>query len=162
MSEEKRGKTQKFFLTEEIKEELIKYARAGLINDQICKLIGICDKTLWNKLKEDPEFEREFKNAKQLADVEVENSLYKGAVGYTIKQQEAKVVLDGKDSGSHVEIVEVERHIPGEFNKQRLWLMNRNPDKWKDKQELSVDVTKLSDEELEKLAKKYLLGGGDE
>lgn len=146
--DKKRGKTAKVFLTEDLKEELLKYARAGLTHNQMAELIGICRKTLNNKLDEDHQFKREFYHAKTIADVNVEESLYRGATGYTIKQQEAKVVLDGKDLGSHVELVEVEKHIPGDYNKQRLWLMNRRPDRFKDKQQLEVSMEDVSDEKL--------------
>ena len=75
-------------------------------------------------------------------DIEVENSLYKRAVGYTVKIKKTikcREVKFDKNSGKKISETEVlkegedEVHIPADVAAIIFWLKNRKPEVWKDK-----------------------------
>lgn len=58
----------------------------------------------------------------------VEASLYNMAVGYT--EQEKKEIYKG---GKLVETIVITKEVEPDLNAIKLWLYNRNPEKWKEK-----------------------------
>ena len=80
----------------------------------------------------------------------VEEALLRRALGYSYTETTYEPVLD--DDGRERMIVkrQVEKQVVPDLSAQTFWLKNRNPEKWKDKQEKqpeSRDITvKLVDE----------------
>lgn len=126
------------------------WARDGLSNEQIAKNIGINECTIYDWKKKEPKISNALKKGKEVADYEVENALYKKALGYTVEIKEQKVDKDGCVHDTTREV-----HIPADTLAQIYWLKNRKPEKWRDKVEVSTNLNELAkvDELLSKLEK---------
>lgn len=111
------------------------WALSGLTNEQIAHNMDISVKTLYEWCNKYSEFSDALKRAKTIADLEVENALYKRALGYTVTLNKQKVTKDGYA----VDCLE-EMHIPADTTAQIFWLKNRQPEKWRDKVEQAVTV----------------------
>lgn len=125
----------KEWLTKEGLSKIQAWALSGLTNEQIANNMGITVKTIYEWANKYSDFSDSLKRAKTIADEEVENALYKKALGYTIALNKQKVTKDG----IIVNCIE-EMHIPADTTAQIFWLKNRQPEKWRDKVEQSVTV----------------------
>lgn len=123
------------------------WARDGLIYKQIAKNMGIGESTLRGWRDRFPEMEEALNQGKDSADREVENALYKSALGYTVESVEpmkVKRVFYDEASGRKVrefeEVVEVKRtiHVPAQVTAQIFWLKNRKPDQWREKNDVTL------------------------
>lgn len=105
------------------------WARDGLIDRQIAHNCGVAYSTFRTYIKKYPELAAALFKGKDVADYEVESSLFKKATGYTIRLQKAKVLSDGT-------VVEYEEdmHVPPDTTAAIFWLINRTRDtgKWMD------------------------------
>lgn len=124
------------------------WARDGLTNEQIAQNIGISEHTLYEWVKKYPQFAQTLKKTKDIVDKEVENALYKSAMGYDYEEITEQRRYN-KDTGKY-EMVVTERkvkHQPPNTASIIFWLKNRKPDIWKDKQEItdSKALEKLDD-----------------
>ena len=117
------------------------WARDGLTNEQIAHNIGINVKTLYDWQNKKEIIRETLKKGKEVVDIQVENALFKRALGYTITITEQKVDKDGC-----VHDLKKDVHIPGDVTAQIFWLKNRKAKEWRDKvqYENSLDeITKL-------------------
>lgn len=119
------------------------WARDGLTDEQIAEKLDISVASFYNYKNEHLEFLESLKKGKEVADYEVENALFKKALGYNAKIKKAfkvKEVLyeNGKrlKETERIEYAEDEVHIPADTTAQIFWLKNRKPNTWRDKQEL--------------------------
>lgn len=119
------------------------WARDGLTDEQIAENLDISVASFYNYKNEHLEFLESLKKGKEVADYEVENALFKKALGYNAKVKKAfkvKEVLyeNGKrlKETERIEYAEDEVHIPADTTAQIFWLKNRKPNVWRDKQEL--------------------------
>lgn len=119
-----------YWLTEDGLTLLKGWARDGLTDEQIAKNCNIVRSTLNEWKKKYPDISDAIKKNKELADFEVENALFKRACGYTIIVNEQKVDREGD-----VHDLEREIHIPGDIAAMIFWLKNRQPNKWREKQQ---------------------------
>lgn len=62
------------------------YARDGLTDEQIAKNLNITPSTLYDWKKKYPEISEALKSGKEVVDIQVENALFKRAVGYTYNE----------------------------------------------------------------------------
>jgi phage terminase len=131
--------------------EIEAWKRDGLTDEQICKNLGIVKDTFYKYKEKYTDFSDALKKGKEVADIEVENALFKRAIGYTYKEVTKEVKdIDGKKSTF---IKEVTKVVPGDVAAQIFWLKNRKSNNWKDKRENENDDTKLI-EVLDKLEEK--------
>ena len=131
--------------------EIEAWKRDGLTDEQICKNLGISVDTFYRYKAKYSEFSEAIKKGKEVADIEVENALFKRAIGYTYKEVTKEVKdIDGKKSTF---IKEVTKVVHGDVAAQIFWLKNRKSNNWKDKRENENDDTKLI-EVLDKLEEK--------
>ena len=119
------------------------WARDGLTDEQIAENLDISVASFYNYKNEHLEFLESLKKGKEVADYEVENALFKKALGYNAKVKKAfkvKEILyeNGKrlKETERIEYAEDEVHIPADTTAQIFWLKNRKPNTWRDKQEL--------------------------
>lgn len=71
------------------------WARDGLTDEQIAGNMGISHTTLYEWRKKYPNISEALKKGKEVVDVEVENALYKRAIGYDYeKPQRNRVKMD--------------------------------------------------------------------
>lgn len=106
------------------------WARQGLFDEQIAKNMGISEATLYNYKRQHPEIKEALRKGKEVVDIEVENAMFKRAIGYTITINEQKVDKDG-----FVHDLKRDVHIPGDVTAQIFWLKNRRKQQWRDKVE---------------------------
>lgn len=116
------------------------WARDGVIEEEIAKRLGIAYSTLRIYKGKFSALSAALKKGKEVSDYEVETSLYKKAMGYTVEVKKAfKVRNIEYENGKKVRETEEiqyateEVHIPADTTAQIFWLKNRRPDKWRDK-----------------------------
>ena len=125
---------------EEDKLKLLEgWARNGLTNEQIAKNIGVNPKTIYDWMNKEPKIKQALKKGKEVVDLEVENALFKRAIGYTITIMEQKIDKDGM---VHDVIRDV--HVPGDVTAQIFWLKNRKKHDWRDKVEYETNSDELN------------------
>lgn len=109
------------------------WARDGLTDQQIAKNCGINVGTLYEWKKRYPDIDNALKKGKEVADYEVENALYKRAIGY----EYTEVMVEESDKGTIRR--ETTKPMAPDVTAQIFWLKNRRPDKWRDKPREPVD-----------------------
>lgn len=139
----------KEWLTEEGLLKLKAWARDGLLDEAIAKKMGISVSTLYEWKKKYPEISESLKYAKEIPDIQVENSLFDKSVGYKVTVKKAFKLKeveyeDGKkvSEKEHIEYAEDEIYIPPDTTAQIFWLKNRKPEVWRDKVEHVDDEDK--------------------
>lgn len=127
------------------------WARDGLVDAQIAKNMGISEATLYNYKRQYPEIANAFKKGKEVVDIEVENALFKKAIGYNIIVQKAFKLKDiiyenGKkvSETERIEYADEEIHIPADTTAQIFWLKNRKKVQWRDKVEYEANTDELN------------------
>ncbi len=122
--------------------EIEAWKRDGLTNEQIMKNLGIGRDSFYRYKDKYSEFSDALKKGKEVADIEVENALFKRAVGYKYKEVIKEVKeIDGKKS---TYVKEVIKEMPGDVGAQIFWLKNRKSSKWKDKQDIDIEDNNVS------------------
>jgi phage terminase len=122
--------------------EIEAWKRDGLTDEQICKNLGIVKDTFYKYKEKYTDFSDALKKGKEVADIEVENALFKRAIGYKYKEVIKEVKeIDGKKS---TYIKEVVKEMPGDVGAQIFWLKNRKSNKWKDKQDIDIEDNNVS------------------
>ena len=113
--------------------EIAAWARDGLIEKDMCKLLGVSVSTFSKHKAENPELMEALKTNKAIADINVENSLYKRAIGYKYKEttREIRTGKDGKVLSKYVK--EIEKEALPDTTAQIFFLKNRMVGKWRDK-----------------------------
>lgn len=122
--------------------------KLGATDQQVADMLGVTEATFNNWKKENENFFLSVKSAKEEADAKVEAALYKMATGFDYKAKKPMVVGDGGGE-AHVEIVEYEETVLPNTTSMIFWLKNRQPAKWRDKQEMEhsggIGVTIVDD-----------------
>ena len=139
--------------------QVFKYCLAGLTDTQIASLFEISESTLNEWKNKYPEFSESLKKGKEDADSNVASMLYKKAVGYREKRQvpiKIRETINGESSKEKVEVVEVEDYYPPETSAQIFWLKNRNPQMWRDKREVEMEVENKNHFDYSKLSKQTI------
>lgn len=122
--------------------EIEAWKRDGLTDEQICKNLGIVKDTFYKYKEKYTDFSDALKKGKEIADIEVENALFKRAIGYKYKEVIKEVKeIDGKKT---TYIKEVVKEMPGDVGAQIFWLKNRKSSKWKDKQDIDIQDNNVS------------------
>jgi hypothetical protein len=136
------------------------WARDGCIDADIARKLGVAYSTFREYVKQYPALAAALKRGKEVADVEVENALFKRAVGYTYEEVTREATTDPKTGQTiMIETKRVTKEVQPDVTAQIFWLKNRRPDKWRDRQELSHSgsmeinnpLSGLTTEELRKL-----------
>ena len=113
------------------------WARDGLTDEDIAHNIGISRSTLKEWKKKIPAISATLNTNKAIADIRVENALFKKAIGCTVKE---KVISKIKNPDGTVTETErtVERELAPDTTAGIFWLKNRKPKDWRDKQEVEL------------------------
>lgn len=117
------------------------WRRDGLSYAQIAANMGIAEQTLNDWCWKYKEIKDAIKKGEEVCVYEVENALYKAAIGYdVIETDESEITYpDGK---KEVKKSEKKRHIPPSIGAICFILKNRRSSKWQDKP-VVVDTTAL-------------------
>ena len=118
------------WLTEEGLIQIEGWARDGLIDEQIAQNMGISYSTFREWKKKFSALSAVLKKSKDVVDRQVENALFKSAIGF---EYEEETVTNAGD------VVAVRKYSKPNTTAQIFWLKNRKRNQWTDKSE--VDVT---------------------
>lgn len=122
------------------------WARDGMIQEDIAKKLGVAMSSFSDYKNKFPELSEALKRGQEVVDVEVENALFKRAVGYRYDEvtREAAKELD-EETGEYktvmVETKRVTKEVQPDVTAQIFWLKNRRPEMWRDKKEVDADVS---------------------
>jgi hypothetical protein len=137
---------------EEYNEQVRKLCLLGSTDKDIASFFGVDERTINNWKLEYPNFFQSIKEGKEYADANVADRLYKRALGFEHDSEEIKIVDGG------IERVKTRKIYPPDPTSAIFWLKNRKSKVWRDKQDdereekpITLDYSKLSDEELETL-----------
>jgi len=105
----------------------------GSTDDEIAMMMGLNPKIIagWRKMY--PSFDKAIEEGRTVADLEVIQALHKNATGATVQRDMPIKVRSSTGKGcfeESVEIVTVEQEIPPETNAIKMWLQNRDPERW--------------------------------
>ena len=115
------------------------WARDGLTDEQIAKNMGIAYSTLREWKKKYSAISAALKRGKEVVDFEVENALYKNAMGGYIEEEKTYISEVNGVVPKRKEIFK--RYIKPDTTAQIFWLKNRKPDKWRDKPKDTSETT---------------------
>lgn len=141
---------------EEFSEQAFKLCLLGATDVALANFFEVDEATIYRWKDRYPDFCEAIKAGKFRADAEVANKLYQRALGYS--HPEDKIF---QYEGDPV-IVPTMKHYPPDVKAAIMWLQNRQPELWRDKQEVvmsgRVDVSNpfegLSTDELRQLVSK--------
>ncbi|HCV1905477.1 TPA: helix-turn-helix domain-containing protein [Staphylococcus aureus] len=105
------------------------WKRDGLTDEQIARNLGVSKHTLIKWKKNIPDFLDAIKKGKEVSDYELENALYKRAVGYCYEEE--TVTNKG-------EVVKIKKYEHANPTSLIFALKNRLPHKYRDKVEQEI------------------------
>ena len=114
----------------EYAELAYKFCLLGATDADLARFFEVEEKTVNNWKEEYPEFLQSIKRGKEQADAEIAQKLYHRAKGY--EHEEDKIF---QYEGEPV-IVPTTKHYPPDPTSMIFWLKNRQPQKWRDRQEV--------------------------
>ena len=124
---------------DDLQEKILKMAELGLTDKQVAYICGVTYQTVNNWKIAHPDFFDSLKISKELADMHVEQSLYRKAKG-GLKTTE---IHDGIDATGNVVNKTVVRELAPDNTAMIFWLKNRQPGKWREKQEVEHTVSEI-------------------
>ena len=131
----KRGRPTKY------KKEYIQEAKEltllGYDSVRLAKHFGVHPSTFEEWKAKNKSFRETIQDAKDRYDsAQVENSLLKRAVtGYTITEVKVEEDREGRKKTT-----KTTREVPADTRAQMFWLSNRNPNRWRNKSKVEVEV----------------------
>jgi transposase-like protein len=123
----------------EYAEQAYKLCLLGATDIEMADFFEVAESTLYLWKKEHPEFSEALKKGKMQADAVIAQKLYHRAKGY--EHPEDKIFFD---KGEPI-VVPTIKHYPPDTRAAIFWLKNRQPDKWRDKQEQDISVKEMPD-----------------
>lgn len=140
----------------EYEEQTYKLCLLGATDKDLASFFDVNEDTINEWKKKYTAFSESIKRGKEIADANVASKLYHRAIGY--EHPEDKIF---NNMGIEM-IVPTIKHYAPDPTAAIFWLKNRQPAKWRDKQEQEVtatnnnynyDMSKLSTEQLEHICK---------
>lgn len=123
------------------------WRRDGLSDDQVAKNMGISRSTLHAWIAKHKAISDAYKKGSEVAVYEVENALYKSAIGYFVTETEQ--TESEYPDGTILKVKKAKkRYIPPSTGAQCFILKNKAMSKWKDK----PDLIELTEETVDKFA----------
>ena len=134
-----------------------KLALLGLTDAEIAEFFGVAVSTFYLWKAENPAFSEAVNAGGVQADANVADSLYRRAMGEVVFTERRVKTKDGD-----YEIVRLMQSVPADPGAAKLWLTNRQPKLWRDKQAVemsgpdggpiqTIDPAKLSTSALAEL-----------
>lgn len=121
------------------------WARDGLTIEQIAEKLGVANSTFFDYKNKHSELSEALKRGQEVVDVEVENALFKRAIGYKydeVTREPGKILDDetGEWVTAMIETKRVTKEVQPDVTAQIFWLKNRRPEVWRDKKDLEGNV----------------------
>lgn len=108
--------------------------KQGYTDEQIAVFFGVDKGTINNWKQQFPLFFNSLKTGKQVADSRVEASLFQRAIGYSVPD------VHVSSYEGEITVTPIIKHYPPDTTAQIFWLKNRQPKKWRDKQDVEHSV----------------------
>lgn len=134
-------------------DKIKKLAQCGLIDENFANVFGIEKRTWTDWKRKDKEFASLLKNGKEYADKNVEQSLYKRAMGYQYQEVTRE---RNKITGEMQVTKQVIKEVSPDVGACAFWLKNRQPDKWKERSSEPLELPNEEIEALRSLAKQVM------
>ena len=112
--------------------EIAAWCRDGQIEKDMAKALGISYETFRVHKKANSAFSDALKVNKEIADITVENSLFKRANGYEYTETTKEIKTDEKGKVISKHIKTIDKQLAGDTKAMERWLMNRMPEKWRE------------------------------
>lgn len=114
----------------EYNDQVYKLCLLGATDKDLADFFNVSESTINNWKNEHPQFLESIKRGKQIADSNVADRLYQRALGFEHDSEEIKVIE------GYIERVPVRKVYPPDPTSAIFWLKNRQPERWRDKQEV--------------------------
>lgn len=125
------GRPSKFKL--EFIDQAKKLCKLGLTDKELAEFFEVAESTLNLWKREHPGFSESLKGGKAIADAEVVEKLYQRATGYEHPEDDIRAV------NGEIVITPTIKHYPPDTTAAIFWMKNRQPQKWRDKVEPSLE-----------------------
>ena len=140
-----KGKGRPTKYKKEYADQAEKICRLGATDLDLADIFNVSEATIYNWKLKHPDFLEAVTGGKSTPDENVKLALYKSALGFThhethISNYQGKITK-----------TEMQKHYPPNFNSIQLWLLNRMPEEWRNKQEFTVTIDESKYDELKKL-----------
>ena len=122
--------------------EIRGWCRDGYTDIQMCEALGISTTTFCKYKHQHPSLVQALKINKEIADLTIENSLFKRARGYSYMEVTTKTKRDADGNVMHTTTDTVEKEYPPETKAIERWLMNRQPKKWRNTNNIVISGDK--------------------
>ncbi len=110
---------------------LVGRSKHGLTDTELAAKLGVAVRTVHRWKKDHPEFREALIETKAILDARVEMSLFRRATGYLVTKTEVTT-----EDGTETKRVTKTEEIAPDVQACRLWLMNRDPERWRDRQQV--------------------------
>lgn len=131
--------------------EIAVWCRNGMTEKELATQLGISVSALKKYKREHKELAKAMAYTRPRADANVEDALFKRAIGYQFEEvTKERVIVTDKygnpiidDNGvpkTKMEVTKiVKKEVQGDVGAQQFWLKNRKPDVWRDKKEQELE-----------------------
>jgi hypothetical protein len=126
-----------------------KFCLLGATDEQLAEFFNVAKSTINLWKQKQPKFLDALKRGKVVADANIAHSLYRRGIGYSCQETHAS------NYKGTITLTEITKHYPPDTTACIIWLKNRQPDKWRDKVEVSASV-KLDKETLEMIENQFV------
>jgi hypothetical protein len=129
-AESKMGRPTSY--SEEYAEQAYKLCLLGATDKKLADFFGVSEQTVNAWKSAHPHFLESITRGKEIADAEIAESLFHRAKGYSHPEVDIRVV-------DHVIVqTPLTKHYPPDTPAASLWLRNRQPKLWRDKQDMEL------------------------
>jgi hypothetical protein len=127
-----RGRPSKY--KEEYAKQTYKLCLLGATDKELADFFETTEQTINAWKDKYPDFLESLKKGKFEADAIVAQKLFHRAIGY-----EHPEIITASFQGQITDTMEVVKHYPPDTTAGIFWLKNRQPTKWRDRQEIEMD-----------------------
>ena len=113
-------------------EQARKLCLKGFIDKDLAEFFEVNVDTIYEWKKKHQEFSDALKEGKHYSDDKVVDALYNRALGFEVVETKEEVGDSGKKTTT------ITKQVSGDTTAQIFWLKNRQPTKWRDKQEVET------------------------
>lgn len=140
---QKKGRRSKINIIEENLDQISKWARSGLREEQIAECLGLATSTFSKYKKEYPELQKTLENARVFLVADIKNALVERAMGFKYEEKKSYTKMD--ESGRQTTYIEItEKYALPDVAAINSLLQNFDGDWYRDKQ-----MYRLKEQELE-------------
>lgn len=116
-----------------------RYCLLGCTDSEMSKFFEISEATLNTWKEKHPSFLESLRSGKHEADAKVAESLYKRANGYNVMK-----IKFATHEGVITDEKEYAEHLPPDVGAAKMWLKNRQPDKWREKIDVEQTIEDIT------------------